>query len=151
MVDDFAHNPAKLAATLETARLRARGRAPGGRDGRVIAVYQPHGFGPTRFLREDFVETFASELRSGDKLWLLEIFYAGGTAQRDFSAAEIAAQVRARGADAGFAPSRAKLVDAVASEARSGDVVVVMGARDPSLTGVARAVVHAIDAAHSAH
>jgi UDP-N-acetylmuramate--alanine ligase len=146
VIDDFAHNPAKLAAALATARLRARGRAPGGKDGRVIAVYQPHGFGPTRFLRDDFVETFAAELRPADRLWLLEIFYAGGTAQRDFSAAEIAIQVRNRGADAAFAPSRAKLVDAIAAEASPGDVVLVMGARDPSLTAVALAIVHALEA-----
>jgi UDP-N-acetylmuramate--alanine ligase len=146
VVDDFAHNPAKLAAALETARLRARGRAANGKDGRVIAIYQPHGFGPTRFLFADFVETFAESLRPDDKLWLLEIFYAGGTAQRDFSAAEIALQVRSRGADAAFAPSRAKLVDVIAAEAVPGDVVIVMGARDPSLTGVAKAIVHAIDA-----
>jgi UDP-N-acetylmuramate--alanine ligase len=146
VIDDFAHNPAKLSAAIRTARRRAEGRAPGGKDGRVIAVYQPHGFGPTRFLREDFVETFANELHGADRLWLLEIFYAGGTATRDFSAADIAIQVRNRGGNAAFAPSRAKLVDAVAAEAKPGDVVIVMGARDPSLTGVARAIVHAIEA-----
>src|SRR5262249_17878255 len=43
VVDDFAHNPAKLAAALGTAQARAG-------QGRVLAVYQPHGYGPTRFL-----------------------------------------------------------------------------------------------------
>ena len=71
VVDDFAHNPAKVAAALETAQARAGGR--------VLAVYQPHGYGPTRFLRADFVETFATALRPADRAWLLEVFYAGGT------------------------------------------------------------------------
>ena len=54
VVDDFAHNPAKIAAAL------AHRAAPRAR--RVLAIYQPHGYGPTRFLRHDFVETFATAL-----------------------------------------------------------------------------------------
>jgi UDP-N-acetylmuramate--alanine ligase len=129
VVDDFAHNPAKIAAALATARLRGR---------RVLAVYQPHGYGPTRFLREDFVETFASQLRSGDRLWLLEVFYAGGTAVRDFSSADLVRDIAARGGEAEFAPSRPWLVERLAEVARAGDLVLVMGARDPSLTSFAR-------------
>ncbi|HVP14559.1 MAG TPA: L,D-transpeptidase family protein, partial [Terriglobales bacterium] len=131
VVDDFAHNPAKIAAALGAAALRAG-------SGRVLAVYQPHGYGPTRFLRADLVATFASSLRAQDRLWLLEVFYAGGTAVRDFSAADIAAEIAARGVAAEFAPSRDRLVERVASLARPGDVVLVMGARDPSLTHLAR-------------
>ncbi|HYM82395.1 MAG TPA: L,D-transpeptidase family protein, partial [Candidatus Limnocylindria bacterium] len=127
VVDDFAHNPAKLRAAITTAQRRAR---------RVLAVYQPHGYGPTRFLRADFVETFAEALRPEDRLWLLEIFYAGGTAQRDFSAADIIAEIAARGTRAEFAPDRSGLVERIAGEARPGDLVLVMGARDPSLTGL---------------
>jgi UDP-N-acetylmuramate-alanine ligase len=108
--------------------------------GRVLAVYQPHGYGPTRFLRRDFVETFATALRPVDRLWMLEVFYAGGTATRVFSAADIVAEIAARGAPAEFAPSREWLVERVAAEARAGDLVLVMGARDPSLTMLARKV-----------
>ena len=131
VVDDFAHNPAKLEAALETAHRRAK---------RVLAVYQPHGFGPTRFLRDDFVKTFATALTSEDRLWLLEIFYAGGTAQRDLSSADIAAEIVSHGRRAAFAPGREELIHAIAAEAREGDLVLIMGARDPSLTDFARAV-----------
>jgi UDP-N-acetylmuramate-alanine ligase len=137
VVDDFAHNPAKIAATLAAAHARAR---------RVLAVYQPHGYGPTRFLRRDFVETFAGALTPDDRLWLLEVFYAGGTAQRDFSAADIAADIAARGAQAEFAPSREWLIARLAREAREGDLVLIMGARDPSLTSLARRALDAIAA-----
>ena len=133
VIDDFAHNPAKIAAALATAQARA---VPGG--GRVLAVYQPHGYGPTRFLRSDFVETFSKSLRPEDRLWLLEVFYAGGSATRDFSAADIAGEITARGAAAEFAPSREWLIERIAAEARAGDLVIVMGARDPSLTHLAR-------------
>ncbi len=153
VVDDFAHNPAKIAAALATAQLRAgadpgvdqarEGRAVGDagpRGGRVLAVYQPHGYGPTRFLRRDFVETFTTCLRPADRLWMLEVFYAGGTATRDFSAADIVAEIAARGAGAEFAPAREWLIERIVAEARAGDLVLVMGARDPSLTRFARDV-----------
>src|SRR5262249_5713960 len=135
VVDDFAHNPAKIAAALATARARAR---------RVLAVFQPHGYGPTRFLWRDFVETFATALSPEDRLWMLEVFYAGGTARRDFSAADIVAEIAARGAHAEFAESRDWLTRGLAAEARDGDIVLVMGARDPSLTALAREILGAL-------
>src|SRR5512140_464810 len=145
VVDDFAHNPAKIAAALATARARvaAHARAAGGRGGpggpggarggRVLAVYQPHGFAPTRFLRADLTAAFAQALGPADRAWWLEVFYAGGTTTRDFSSADIVADLARAGLGerAAFAPSRAALVEAVAREARPGDLVLVMGARDP--------------------
>lgn len=136
VVDDFAHNAEKIAAAIRTAKLRAK---------RVLAIYQPHGYGPTRFLRRDFVATFARELAPEDFLWMLEVFYAGGTATRDFSAADIVAEIRALGTKAEFAPSRERLVARVAQEARPGDLVLVMGARDPSLSELARTLVAGIE------
>jgi UDP-N-acetylmuramate--L-alanine ligase len=138
VIDDFAHNAEKIAAAIRTARLRSK---------RVLAIYQPHGYGPTRFLRSDFVRTFASELRPHDCLWMLEIFYAGGTATRDLSAADIVAEIAAKGAHAEFASTRQWLVERIAEEAQEGDLVLVMGARDPSLTELARAILAAIERA----
>src|SRR5262245_21341584 len=135
VVDDFGHNPAKIAASLATAHLRAK---------RVLAIYQPHGYGPTRFLRDEFVDTFATQTDPGDHVWLLEIFYAGGTAQRDFSSADLVREIAARGGDSEFAPPREWLTARVADEARPGDLVLVMGARDPSLTLFARGLLAAI-------
>jgi UDP-N-acetylmuramate--alanine ligase len=136
VVDDFAHNAEKIAASIRTAKLRAR---------RVLAIYQPHGYGPTRFLRRDFVATFARELWPDDLLFMLEVFYAGGTATRDFSAADIVAEVAALGRRAEFAPSREQLAARIAEEAKPGDLVLVMGARDPSLTELARAILTGLE------
>ncbi|MGV1014225.1 MAG: glutamate ligase domain-containing protein, partial [Methyloceanibacter sp.] len=136
IVDDFAHNADKIAAAIRTARLRAK---------RVLAVYQPHGYGPTRFLRPDFVATFSRELTPEDRLWMLEVFYAGGTATRDFSAADIVTEIAARGSAAAFAPSRDWLIAKIVEEARPGDLVLVMGARDPTLTELARRVLTALE------
>ena len=135
VVDDFAHNAEKIRAALATARLRGR---------RILAIYQPHGYGPTRFLRRAFVDTFSTDLGPDDRLWMLEIFYAGGTAQRDFSAADLVAEIAARGTAAEFAPSREALIARVVAKARAGDVVLVMGARDPSLSALARAILDAV-------
>lgn len=138
VVDDFAHNPAKIAAALATAHARAA---------RVLAVFQPHGYGPTRFLREDLVEVFSTRMRPDDRLWMLEVFYAGGSAVRDFSAADLVADIADRGAGAAFAPSRADLLARLEAEARPGDLVLVMGARDPSLTALARELLGRLGAA----
>jgi len=136
VIDDFAHNAEKIAAAIRTAKLRAS---------RVLAIYQPHGYGPTRFLRKDFVTTFARELGGEDLLWMLEVFYAGGTATRDFSSADIVAEIGARGVRCEFAPSREWLAARVAETARPGDLVLMMGARDPSLSALARSILAAID------
>lgn len=135
VIDDFAHNPDKIAAVLAAAHDRLdHGH------GRVLAVFQPHGFGPTRFLRDDLVATFATHLRPDDILWLPEIYYAGGTVARDISSADIVAAVAARDRHAHFLGDRADLPAAIAAAARPGDLVLVMGARDPSLTDLARAI-----------
>jgi UDP-N-acetylmuramate--alanine ligase len=137
VVDDFAHNPAKVTAALRTAHLRA---------GRVLAVFQPHGYGPMRFLRADFVAAFGAELRPQDRLWLLDIFYAGGTATRDIASSDVAAEIARAGVQAGFAASREALVAELCACARAGDLVLVMGARDPSLGALARSILAALAA-----
>ncbi len=126
VIDDFAHNPDKIAAALATAAERTSGR--------VLAVFQPHGFGPTRFLRTALVDAFATALRPGDILWLPEIFFAGGTVERSISAADLVNDLQARGTDARFRAARQELPGLIAAEAQPGDLVLVMGARDPSLT-----------------
>lgn len=132
VIDDFAHNPDKLAAALATARGRLTG------DGRVLAVFQPHGYGPTRFLKTALIEAFAAHLAPTDVLWLPEIFFAGGTVTRDISSADLARGIANAGRDARFGAERDRLPPLIAAEARPGDLVLVMGARDPSLTGFAR-------------
>lgn len=126
VVDDFAHNPDKITASLAAARPAAR---------RILAVYQPHGFGPTRFLRDDLIDALCGGLTPSDRLYMPEIFYAGGTAVKDISSRDIVDAVARRGIPAHFAERREDLIDVVAHDAEDGDMVLVMGARDPSLTG----------------
>lgn len=131
VVDDFGHNPAKIAASLRTAHLRAH---------RVLAVFQPHGFGPLRFLRADLSAMFGAEMRPQDRLWLVEAHYAGGTVTRDVGSADLVADLQALGCPATFAVDRPDLVEALAANAQPGDLILVMGARDPSLTDLAKEI-----------
>lgn len=124
VVDDFAHNPEKIRATLAAS---SWGR-------RRLLVYQPHGFGPTRFLLDELIAAFADAMAPQDRLFVSEIYYAGGTATKDVSGADIADGVAARSRQARFVPTRAEIMERLLDEARAGDLIIVMGARDDTLT-----------------
>jgi len=132
VVDDFAHNPAKIAAVIQASR---------GLSERIIAVYQPHGFGPTRFLKDEYIETFRTCFRQNDSLYLLPIYYAGGTAQKDISSDNIIAGLGNVAFHAQAIKDREELMTRLQADARSGDCVLLMGARDPSLPAVVRRIV----------
>jgi len=137
VIDDFAHNPDKIAAALAAGQISCP-------QGRILAVFQPHGYGPTRFLRDALVETFAESLRDEDQLYMPEIFFAGGTVTRDISAGELIAAIGDRGRHAFFVPERSAIPAVIAAAARPGDLVLVMGARDPSLTSFCQEILDAI-------
>ena len=134
-VDDFAHNPDKVRAVLAAAA---------GCAARVLAVYQPHGYAPTRFLKDDFIAAFTDALRPEDLLWMPEIYYAGGTAAKTISSADLTRPLAERGRRARFLADRAEIVAELVKEARPGDLILVMGARDPSLGAFARSILAAL-------
>lgn len=124
LIDDYAHNPVKCAASI----LACQPLAP-----KVIAWFQPHGYGPTRFLRNDFIEEISRALRPQDEIWFSEIFYAGGTAVKDISAKELADAISERGKQAFFVENRNDFFNLVSPHLSSPSVLLLMGARDPSL------------------
>ncbi|HYB70847.1 MAG TPA: Mur ligase domain-containing protein [Candidatus Bathyarchaeia archaeon] len=135
VVDDYAHNGEKLRAAITTAQSGAR---------RVLAVFQPHGFGPARFLRSELQEMMPRLLRPQDRLCYAEIFYAGGTVARDISSRMLADDLPAR-LHSAYAPDHRAVIEWIRGEARPGDTVLLMGARDPELPALARAVFAALD------
>ena len=139
VVDDYAHNGEKLRAALTTAQAGAE---------RVVAVFQPHGFGPARFLRGELRELLPRLLRPADRFAYAEIFYAGGTVSRDISSRDLAADLPPELA-CGYAADHAAVVEWVSGEVRAGDTVLLMGARDPALPRLARAVLAALEGATS--
>jgi len=134
VVDDYAHNGEKLRAAITTAQSGAA---------RVLAVFQPHGFGPARFLRPELAEMMPGLLRPQDRLCYAEIFYAGGTVAKDVSSRMLAEDLPAKMGSA-YAPDHPAVVDWIRQEARPGDTVLIMGARDPELPELARAAFRAL-------
>jgi len=124
LIDDYAHNPAKCAASIEACQPVAS---------KVVAWFQPHGYGPTRFLRNDFVEEISRALRPQDEIWMSEIFYAGGTAVKDISANDLITEIKASGKQAFFVENRKDFFQQVQTHLTSDCVLLLMGARDPSL------------------
>ena len=132
VVDDFAHNPAKILAAVSAAR---------GLSDRIIAIYQPHGYGPTRFLKDEYIATFRTIFRQYDSLYLLPIYYAGGTAQKDITSNDIIQQLGPISFNAQSVCDRDDLLTKLKVDVRSDDCVLLMGARDPSLPALARKIV----------
>ena len=135
VLDDFAHNPDKVAAALQALKR-------GGR--RLRLIFQLHGFGPARRHRRGLVQAFVDGLGEEDRLYLRPIYYAGGTVTRDISAGDYVRDLQIAGLDAVEAEDRSRLPGAVASACTSGDQVVVMGARNPDLPLLAREVLAAL-------
>lgn len=140
VIDDFAHNPAKIRAAVTAAR---------GISEHVVSVYQPHGFGPTRFLRDEYITTFRAIFKEGDFLYLLPIYYAGGTAQKDICSEDIIAGLCDVSFKAEAVIDRDQLLARLANNVRPGDCVLVMGARDPSLPALVKRIIEIFDNSNS--
>ncbi len=131
VIDDYAHNPVKCAAAIRACQ-------PLGK--KVMAWFQPHGYGPTRFLRHDFVKEIAAALRPDDEIWMSEIFYAGGTAVKDISANDLIMDISALNKQAYFVADRNELLNTIRPHLKEGTVLIIMGARDPSLESFAHSL-----------
>ncbi|MBC7848108.1 MAG: UDP-N-acetylmuramate--alanine ligase [Chitinophagaceae bacterium] len=140
LVDDYAHNPAKCAASI----MACQPVAP-----KVIAWFQPHGYGPTRFLRHDFVKEIADALRPADEVWMSEIFYAGGTAVKDISSNDLITDIKFLGKQAFFVENRNAFVESVTPHLTNNCVLLLMGARDPGLEQFAQSVLNQLKASVS--
>jgi len=132
VVDDFAHNPDKISATLETLHAFP---------GRLLLMFQPHGYGPIRLMKDAFVGCFASGLRDEDVLVMPEPVYFGGTVDRNVGSDDIVREIQRRGRKAFAFPDRIACGDMLVRLACRGDRIVVMGARDDSLSQFAHDLV----------
>jgi UDP-N-acetylmuramate--alanine ligase len=129
VIDDFAHNPDKITATLRTLHAFP---------GRLLLFFQPHGYGPLRTMKDELIVTFACEMAPEDELIMPDPVYYGGTTSREIGSGDIVAGVGPR---AEHIPERADCADRLIALARPGDRIVVMGARDDTLTLFAEALV----------
>ncbi len=133
VIDDYAHNPKKIQSAIDAARLISE---------RLIVIFQPHGYGPTEFLKEELISAFAGKLSMADILYMPEIYYAGGTAQKKISSNDIIKELKEKNINAFFVPERENIVTEVRQKAASNDSVLVMGARDETLTDFCHAILN---------
>ena len=123
VVNDYAHNPEKIAAAIRTGRERFG--APLG------IVFQPHGFGALRFMEEALGEQLAGALETGDRFMMLPVYYAGGTVNFSPTSDEVATRFAQRGLP----------VEAIADRQTAREILqkggfkawLIIGARDASL------------------
>ena len=128
VIDDFGHNPDKIAATLATLKAFP---------GRIIAFFQPHGYGPIRVMGAELAGVFANLLGENDHLILCDPVYFGGTVDKSIGSQSITDAVTAAGRNAEYIPSREECGNRILEIARPGYRIVIMGARDDTLSGFA--------------
>ncbi|MEM6476736.1 MAG: Mur ligase family protein [Pseudomonadota bacterium] len=135
VVDDFGHNPEKCAATLRTLKTTP---------GRVIAFFQPHGYGPLRQMGDELAETFARELGPEDHVIMCDPVYYGGTVDRSEGSERIVSLIagdeKHSPPQAVHIPDRSDCGDRMVKLARPGDRIVIMGARDDTLSSFAKSL-----------
>ncbi|NYT40619.1 UDP-N-acetylmuramate--alanine ligase [Sphingomonas sp. R-74633] len=128
VIDDFGHNPDKIAATLDTLHAF---------EGRLLLLFQPHGYGPLKVMRAELVAMLTDKLGKDDLLVLPDPVYQGGTTRREVTSADIVADIAATGRNALHIPERAAAAAHLVAIARPGDRIVLMGARDDTLSQLA--------------
>ena len=131
VIDDFGHNPEKCAATLRTLKAHP---------GRVLAFFQPHGYGPLRQMGAELAETLARELGPDDRVILCDPVYFGGTTDRSVGSERIVELIEQAGGRAEHVAARADAGERLIELARPGDRIVVMGARDDTLSSFAASI-----------
>lgn len=135
VIDDFGHNPDKIAATLATLRAFS---------GRLLILFQPHGYGPLKVMRRDLVASLIEGMAADDVLVMPDPVYHGGTVTREVTSADIIADIAAAGRGAKHIPVRDDAAAYLIEQARPGDRIIVMGARDDTLSQLAADMVTAL-------
>lgn len=121
VLDDYGHHPTEVQVTLRAVREQYPDR-------RLWVVFQPHQHSRTRFLLNDFARSFGL----ADHLLVPDIYFVRDSqAMRDqICSSNLVERVRANGGDALYLPRHAEIIDHILANARSGDIVLTMGAGD---------------------
>jgi UDP-N-acetylmuramate--alanine ligase len=122
IIDDYAHNPAKIEAALAALPQHISD---------VHAYWRPHGFSPLYQCQDDLIQVFKrAQLKS---LFILPVYYAGGTVERKTDSEEFVGRLNSCGIEAKLVPDYAMLERELKQCACTGDLILGMGARDPEL------------------
>ncbi len=128
--DDYAHNPEKIISCFDAAKSVSAGR--------VFLIFQPHGFKPFGDMKDVLFDLLRENLRQDDVFALLPVYYAGGTASFHPTSESVMAEWREKpgfsGAQFQYFPDRQAAESFLKKTAKEGETVVIMGARDNSLS-----------------
>lgn len=125
VIDDYAHNPHKISSMMKTVRQLKEN---------ICYIFQPHGFGPTRLMKNEYIEAFIQNLRDRDHLMLLPIYYAGGTAGKDISSRDLAEEISAAGKSVEVIEHREDIL----KRSHEYKAYIIFGARDETLSDFAK-------------
>jgi UDP-N-acetylmuramate--alanine ligase len=135
VIDDFGHNPDKIAATLSALHAFP---------GRLLVLFQPHGYGPLKQMGRELAYAFRENLAEGDRLIVSDPAYFGGTVDRSIGSESL---VDAVGVQAEHIASRDACGGRLLAIAQPGDRIVIMGARDDTLSDFAAGLLAALASA----
>ena len=124
VINDYAHNAEKIKAAINAMRIDNK---------RLIVIFQPHGYGPTIFLKDELIMAFYTALSYNDILIMPEIYYAGGTANKIISSNDLIETLKAKKVNAVYFAKREEIPDYLKGIAKEGDNILVLGARDNTL------------------
>lgn len=131
--DDYAHNVEKICSCVSAAREISSGR--------IFAVFQPHGYGPLGFMKDELLPALEKNMRENDVFSLLPVYYAGGTSSFKPTSEEVISEFVSKGKNKYlYFPDRASAVEYVIKNAGPDDLLLIMGARDNSLSDWAKSI-----------
>jgi UDP-N-acetylmuramate--alanine ligase len=133
--DDFAHNPDKISASLQSLKQHK---------GRLLILFQMHGYAPLKFMRDELKESFIKFLDKDDHLYMPEVLYLGGTVDRSFTAKDFLNELRQDHSNAFWAETRDNIIEMMIKDSKPYDRIIIMGARDDSLSDVAKEILNRV-------
>jgi UDP-N-acetylmuramate--alanine ligase len=132
VIDDFAHNPAEVVCAIRACQSVGK---------RVFAWFQPHGYGPLKFMHNELEEEVPAVLRENDFFLLSDVYYAGGTVNKEITSKDVAIEMQQKSDHVLFFADRMAMLPYLKQNCRKGDVILVMGARDTTLSDFAEKIV----------
>lgn len=131
IIDDFAHNPAEVVAAIKACQIIGK---------RVLAWFQPHGYGPLRFMYQELADQVHETLRNEDIFYLSAVYYAGGTVSKDIESNVVSEFIAKKGKKSLYFADRNDVKKHMCNMANQGDVILLMGARDVTMANFAKEV-----------
>lgn len=134
VINDFAHNPEKVLASVNALKKY---------DGRLLIMFQPHGSDPMHLYGMGIMESFSKSLSKEDILLMPEIFFTGKTDDK-LSSSNLIDYAKKLGVNASFVQTKENAKNIILKEAKKGDRVIIMGARDPDLEDLCKEILNGI-------